>query len=320
MSIGRRWKAFAGATGLVVILAVAFGSGDGHAQSLPPLETPGWSTPVNLGSVINSAYNEDLPNLSSDGNTLYFISNRPQSPTGPPQDFDIFVSHRQDGVWGAPKRLHSPINTGFDERGPCVSRDGRYLFFSSNRMVGNHGDKPDLWMSYREDTSSDFGWQEPENLGDTINTTYPDYGAALIGDPDGAFTLLFGRLVDGHNHIYTSRYLQGMFWGAAQVARLSSDANDWRPTVRPNGLELFFHSDRDGGSHEIFVSSRPNVYSQWSTPTNVGAPVNTESDEEFPAVSADGRTLIFSRKESMDPEAPSDLWVSTRRPIIQFFP
>ena len=36
-----------------------------------------WSTPVNLGLTINSAFNDGAPALSSDGTTLYFYSNRP---------------------------------------------------------------------------------------------------------------------------------------------------------------------------------------------------------------------------------------------------
>jgi Tol biopolymer transport system component len=36
-----------------------------------------WSTPVNLGSTVNSAFNDGAPALSSDGTTLYFYSNRP---------------------------------------------------------------------------------------------------------------------------------------------------------------------------------------------------------------------------------------------------
>jgi Tol biopolymer transport system component len=321
MSIGRRWKGLVGATGLALVLALAFGSGDGHAQTT---QVYLWSTPVNLGPVINSMYNEDLPNLSSDGNSLYFISNRHSN--GSMTDFDIYVSHREDGAWRKPKRLQYPINTGLNERGPCLSRDGRYLFFSSNRedLPGNHGTKPDLWVSYREDTSDDFGWQEPRNLGDAINTTDPDYGAALVGDPAGKlYTLLFGRLVDGHNHIYMSRYFHGYFQPATSVTQLNDpDSNDWRPTVRSDGLELFFHSDRpESMGYDIWVSTRPDLSSVWSPPSRVGPPIDTDSDEQFPAVSADGSTLVFSsnRPGSMG-SGTSDLWVSTRRPIIHYWP
>ena len=36
-----------------------------------------WSTPVNLGSTVNSAFNDGAPALAFDGTTIYFYSNRP---------------------------------------------------------------------------------------------------------------------------------------------------------------------------------------------------------------------------------------------------
>ncbi len=36
-----------------------------------------WSAPVNLGPVVNSAYNDQHPSISKDGLSLYFVSNRP---------------------------------------------------------------------------------------------------------------------------------------------------------------------------------------------------------------------------------------------------
>jgi len=321
MSIGRRWKGLVGTTGLAAVLALAFGGGDGHAQSLPTTQPYLWSTPVNL-DLINSEHSEDLPHISRDGNSLYFISDRPRN--GSTTDFDIYVSHRQGGVWGLPKRLGRNINTSFNERGPCLSPDGHYLFFSSDRQVPGAFGSQDLYVSYREDTSNDFGWEVPYNLGDAVNTANPDYGAALIGNLDGTLSsLLFGRRVDGHNHIYMSGYFYGYLQQAAPVTELNhSDSNDWRPTVRADGLQLFFHSDRpESMGYDIWVSTRPDLSSLWSPPSRVGPPINTDSDEQFPAVSADGSMLIFSsnRPGSIGSDT-SDLWVSTRRPIIHYWP
>jgi hypothetical protein len=321
MAIGRRWKGLVGAAGLAVALALAFGGGDGHAQT----QLRGWSTPVNLGSIINSGYNEELPHISPDGLSLYFISDRPRngSPNSPPADFDIFVSHRQapGDPWEPPKRLGSNINTNLTERGPCLSPDGHYLFFSSNRtdLEGDHGgDNPDLYKSYREDVNDDRGWQVPENLGGAVNTTNPDFGAALIGDLDGKLSaLLFGRRVGGQNDIYMSRYIHGFFRPATPVTELNSPSNDFRPTIRPDGLELFFNSDRDSASNDIWVSTRSSLSSPWSAPSNVGPPINTNSEEQFPALSADDRMIIFSsNRDGTD----NDLYVSTRQPLIHYWP
>ncbi|HET6898394.1 MAG TPA: hypothetical protein VFK70_08605, partial [Vicinamibacteria bacterium] len=314
MSIGRRWKGLVGAAGLAVVLALAFGGGDGHAQTQLK---GGWGTPVNMGSIINSEFNEDLPHLSQDGASLYFISNR--NPAAP-ADFDIYVSHRLNGLWRRPRKLGPNINTTFNERGPCLSPDGHYLFFSSDRtdLPGNLGTQ-DLWVSYRDDVTDDGGWQVPVNLGPSVNTPDNDFGAALLGDPNGKLSaLLFARRVGGVQapaDIYMSPYFHGSFRPATLVEELNSPEDDLRPTIRPDGLQLFFGSNRPGfDNFDIWVSTRADILSPWSTPVNVGYPINTESVERVPAVSADGGTLIFSsdRPGSMG-SGTSDLWVSTRQ-------
>jgi Tol biopolymer transport system component len=307
--------------GLAVVLALGFG-GDGRAQTRGPV----WSVPVNLGQAVNSPFNEDLPHISRDGLSLYFISNRP---TGSP-DFDIWVSHRgtSDDPWERPIKLGPNVNTSFTERGPCLSPDGHHLLFSSNRtdLPGAQGSQ-DLWVSSRADTSDDDGWQTPVNLGSNVNTIYPDFGAALLEDADGAISaLLFGRRdnFEGADIYISERQTDGPFARFGQgvvIPELSSKYDDLRPTIRPDGLELFFNSNRPGSqtndlgrSNDIWVSRRPNLSSPWSTPANLGVRINTAFEEQFPALSADGNTLIFSsnRTGSMG-SGTSDLWMSTRQ-------
>ena len=317
MSRARRWRGLVGGLPLAVVLALGFG-GDGRAD-----QTSQWSIPVNLGEGVNSTFNEDLPHISRDGLSLYFISNRS---TGSMDDFDIWVSHLESpGSWGRPIRLGTNINTDRNERGPCLSSDGHYLYFSSNAVNPPKGfGSQDVWVSFRPDTSDDFGWQAPVRLGHAVNTIYPDFGAALIeGDPGylGTFSaLLFGRRDNFEDaDIYMSRFVDGAFEPATVVAELSTPQDDLRPTIRPDGLELFFHSNREGSlmknglerSHDIWVSRRSSLSAAWSKPKNVGAKINTGADEQFPALSADGLTLIFSSNRT----GTSDLWMSTRQAV-----
>src|SRR3989449_9575088 len=60
-----------------------------------------WSTPVNLGPVVNSGSNEQHPAISKDGLSLYFASDR--AGAGGMGGLDIYVSHREslDAPWGA---------------------------------------------------------------------------------------------------------------------------------------------------------------------------------------------------------------------------
>jgi WD40 repeat protein len=210
------------------------------------------------------------------------------------------------------------INSSGDDRGPCLSRDGHTLFFSSNRP-GGFGSQ-DLWMSYRWDTTNDFSWEPPVNLGPGVNTSDPDFGAAYIDNEWGPDTLLFGRRVNGgESDIYISerQWDGGPFEDAERVGQLSMlSFDDLRPAVRLDGLELYFHSNRPGSQgspqgHDLWVAWRPSTFSTWSFPQNVGPMVNTSDPELYPALSPDARTLVFSSKR-WDSRGGNDLYVSTR--------
>jgi Tol biopolymer transport system component len=289
---------------VVGVLVGLSGIGRAHAQE--------WSVPENLGPVVNSAFNEDSPHISKDGLSLYFISNRPARSIG---SLDIWVSQRRtlNDPWGTPMNLGPDINTSSNERGPALSHDGHFLFFSSDRP-GGFGSQ-DLWMSYRKHTHDDFGWQPPVNLGTGINTADPDFGAVFLeSDDTGTPSLFFGRRESfGDADIYMSELLADGSWGPGVViTALSTPFDDLHPTVRPNGLELLFNSDRPGSqAHDLWVSTRQTVFAPWSTPVNVGPELNTEFNEQFPALSSDGATLIFASNRPGG-EGQTDLYVSSR--------
>jgi len=100
------------------------------------LTDKGWSEPENLGSNVNTPYNEQSPFIHPDDSTLYFCSN------GWPGmgNQDLFVSRlAKDGKWQAPKNLGYPINTNGDESGLSLTAGGAYAFFSSNKLDGFGG-------------------------------------------------------------------------------------------------------------------------------------------------------------------------------------
>lgn len=71
-----------------------------------------WSIPQNIGSTVNTKYNEESPILTDGGKTLYFASQGHNSIGG----FDIFVSRQtNNGTWSEPVNLGYPLNTTDDE-------------------------------------------------------------------------------------------------------------------------------------------------------------------------------------------------------------
>lgn len=123
-----------------------------------------WKNVRNI-SEINSAYWDSQPSISSDGKTLYFISNRPGA-MGGPDDADIYISRLQsDGRWSEPVNMGEPINTKKREDSPFIFPGGKVLYFAS----AGHGGfgKLDFFVS---NLKSDGTWSAPENLGKPFNT------------------------------------------------------------------------------------------------------------------------------------------------------
>lgn len=258
----------------------------------PAIATPQfgeWSAPVNLGPVVNSPGFEFGPAITPDGLSLYFNNIGPNE--------DIWVSHRdrKDAPWGPPVNL-TVINTSFGERVPAFSRNGRMMFFSSDRAGGSGG--RDIWVATRANPHDDFGWQTPVNLGPNVNSTFDDAGPALLEpeeDVEGAI-LFFNSTRAGTLDLYTSvRGPDGSFGPATPVAELNTPFAEARSTVRRDGLEIFFHSDRPGGqgASDMWTSTRAAIADRWSPPVNLGLGVNSSDIEFNPYLSKDGRTLFF---------------------------
>jgi len=65
--------------------------------------------------------------------------------------------------WSEPVGISPMINTGFDEGGPAISRDGLTLYFQSNRPGGVGTNNCDIWIARRQSIHQEWDW--PENLG-----------------------------------------------------------------------------------------------------------------------------------------------------------
>jgi Tol biopolymer transport system component len=125
-----------------------------------------WSTPVNLGSKINTDNWETTPYLSQDGLTLYFTSGR-YNEFHHWEATDLYVAHRnaKDAPWEQSVNMGPVINDYSWEYYPSVSPDELALLFASDR---NAESGYDLWMTSRATVNSEWGL--PTNLGSIINT------------------------------------------------------------------------------------------------------------------------------------------------------
>lgn len=121
--------------GKTMIFSSTRGGGFSHLY-LSRLVDGKWSSPEPLHGV-NSQFNDETPFLSADGKILLFASDRDGSVEIPRDhqgnvrvSFDIYLAQWDGRTWSNPKPIHE-INTQWNEKSPSISRDGRYLFFSS---------------------------------------------------------------------------------------------------------------------------------------------------------------------------------------------
>jgi Tol biopolymer transport system component len=89
-------------------------------------------------------------------------------------------------------------------------------------------------------------------------------------------------------------------WVKPEVASFSGKYKDLEPFFSPDGLRLYFVSNRPLKAEtdsvkdfDIWYVQRANLTGAWSAPVNIGSPVNTSADEFYPSVSAKNN-LVFT--------------------------
>ena len=271
-----------------------------------------WTAAVNLGPIVNSEFAEGGVGISSDGLALYFQSTRHSAGSDP----DLYVARRAavDLPWEAPRNLGAVVNSLASDSAPDLSRDGHYLFFASLRS----GDS-DIYVSSRRDIHDDFAWEMPAALPAPVNGPSLDAGSSYFLPRHGRPQLYFasdranGLGIDGLDIYMTESRTDGTWTEPTFVAEVNSAFQDARPAIRVDGLEMVFHSARDG-NNDLFASRRNHVWEPWSAPEKIGMPINTGAAEFQAALSANGRTLYFGSTRPGGSGA-SDLYASTRAKV-----
>jgi hypothetical protein len=120
-----------------------YGAADIYAATRPTRDDP-WGPPVNLGPPVNGPYDDVCPDISADGRTMVFASNRP----GGLGDLDFWMTRRPttDGPWAAPVHLGPTVNTSGLDQSCDLSPDGRWLMFQTGSLPGGMGGL-DIWQA-----------------------------------------------------------------------------------------------------------------------------------------------------------------------------
>lgn len=106
-------------------------------------EKNAWTNPVNLGTNINTPFDDECPFIHQDGVSLYFASDGWPGMGGR----DLLMSKLQpNGDWSVPENLGYPINTPGNEEGLIINRSGTTGYFSSDKKTNpGHQGRVDIY-------------------------------------------------------------------------------------------------------------------------------------------------------------------------------
>jgi hypothetical protein len=202
-----------------------------------------WSAPVNMIPELGIDGDCFPTSISAGGTELYMY--RSNEYLG-----DLFVTNYKNGKWGKIKKLNGNINTKYWESHACISPDGLTLYFTSNRPGGYGG--LDIYKSTRPSVLSN-DWGMPQNLGNTVNSSYNDDTPFITEDGKRLYFSSFGHETMGGYDIFYSDLMADGTW--------SKPVNLGYP-VNTTDDELFFYPIKNG-KYAYMAKFDPNGYGKY---------------------------------------------------------
>lgn len=240
-------------------------------------------SPKNLGSAINSQYDEYLPCLTADISELLF--------TRRDKAEDFFISYNKNGQWTQAEKLPSLLNSNYNEGAGSLSPDGRYIYFTRCGAEDGLG-SCDIYVSEKIGNE----WQAPKNLGSNVNSSAWDSQPCIASDGRTLFFTSNRKDGMGGSDIYFS-YLQdnGQWTKAKNCGKnINTKGNEMSPFIHQSNSMLYFASDEHlgMGGFDLFYSKLEN--GKFQEAINLGYPINTIKDENSLTLSAQGDYAIYA--------------------------
>ena len=250
----------------------------------------------NLGEAVNSRYDEYNPVFGPGDSALYFTSRRPfekakRNPGDNKFNEDIYRSDWEDGKFSTAVRLGKPFNNQHNNSLVGISADGKQMFLYRGDIQGG-----DIQVSHYNGEKQK--WGKPRGIPSRLSSRDGETSAFLSADGK---TLYFvsrnSDLTLGGKDILISRMDEKGKWGhPVNLSRLINTEYDEEGIfITPDGETLYFASQGHNsmGGYDIFRSTRQDDGS-WSSPENLGYPVNTPDDELFYVTDRTGRYGYYS--------------------------
>lgn len=270
----------------------------------PPTCDPSkeFAAPVVVASV-STAGQEGSPRLTDDELTMYFDAQRNGDPY-----FDLYVTKRAKitDPFGSFAPVAGGVNTpGNYEFAPNISSDGRSLFFERQDPFSQNDD---FYVATRNDNVSPFGLAAPIS---GVNTPLYDGKLDVRGNGDELYFVKQGAQTSLDIHV--AKRVAGAYV-TTQLAVVNSTADEYAPIISPNGLVLYFSSQRPfaaGRTDEnIWVATRAKTTDDFGLPTQVLNVNSTEADE--PSWISNDRCRLYMISDRPGGPGMQDIYVATR--------
>lgn len=220
-----------------------------------------WTDPISLENVNNYGDSLDLiggPSISYDGNILYFFASFED---GLGQE-DIYYSIREGEGWSKPINIGSPINTSGYEGFPCISSDGKKLYFvredvKKKEIETGVGMTEYCFNIYVSTKTKDDKWGKPYQLPYPINSGC-EKSPRIMSDNK---TLIFASAREGSMglfDLYMSKMNEEGEWqNPINLEFVNTSMSDQFASVSASGDLLYFYSNKD-----IYTIPIPEQYHQ----------------------------------------------------------
>ncbi|MEO1099420.1 MAG: OmpA family protein [Bacteroidota bacterium] len=251
---------------------------------------------VNVGSAVNSEFDDFAPVVNEDETLMIFTTRRRDgnlnenvfSDNKPYED--IFFTEKKGGAWTPAQNIGEIINTEFHDSNLALSADGKQLFLYKD---DNNGD---IYESYRKD---DGTWSYPQSMSENINSEGFKESSISIS-PDGSILFFASDRPGGQGGIdiyYSIKDENGEWTRSRNLGPIiNTEFDDDGPFIDYDGKTLYFSSQgRKGmGGYDIFRSEYDSAESKWMEPENVGFPINTPDDDVYFVSTKDGKRGYYA--------------------------
>lgn len=240
----------------------------------------------NLGSNINTADDEYFPTITADESVLYFTRKIGK-------DEDLMYSKKDNnGNWIKAVGLY-PFNLpDIKEGAASISPDGNTIYLTLCNQPMSFG-SCDIYYCKRVNDST---WTDLKNLGEVVNT--PGWESQPCIAPDGKTLYFASNRSGGYGQIdiWKTFLQEDGSWSTPKNLgpEINTDQNEQTPFIHLDNQTLYFSSDghQGLGKKDIFVSRKNQT--GWSKPENLGAPINSDSEDFGLVVDRSSKIAYFS--------------------------